>query len=79
MRFADEDYQPVSHEDWERGGGPATLDEAARTLRDEFARQHGRQPANIGEFRLWWDGLTPEEVADTLTRVYGGRRAPCPT
>jgi hypothetical protein len=43
----------------------------SREVRDEFARQHGgRQPADIGEFRLWFDGLTVEETSESLSRAF---------
>jgi hypothetical protein len=72
MRYPDEVYEPISQEDWERGGGPATLDDVTQKWRDEFARQHGgKQPANIGEFRLWFDGLTVEELNERFCRVSG--------
>ncbi len=69
MRYEDEVYTPISQEDWNQGGGPATLDEVFKGWRDEFARVHGRQPADIEAFRLWYDGLTYDEFVDTVCRV----------
>ena len=71
MRYPNEVYEPDSREDWERFGGPPTLDKVSAAMRDEFAHQHGgRQPSDIEEFRLWFDGLTPKEMSETLCHAF---------